>query len=69
MNKDPKNNERILIAHCKDDQRIPFKNLDQIKNHLGLKKENVVQFETGGHSFKGHREEIFKISLEFLKKI
>jgi len=69
LNKDPKNNERILIAHCKDDNRIPFENLDQIKNHLELSEENVIIYNTGGHSFKGHREEIFNISLEFLKKI
>jgi len=69
LNQDPKNNERILIAHCKDDQRIPFSNLSQIKKQLGLNTENVIQFEAGSHSFKGYREEIFKISLEFLKKI
>ncbi|MFX1357835.1 MAG: alpha/beta hydrolase family protein [Promethearchaeota archaeon] len=63
------NNERILIAHCKDDNRIPFKNVNLIKNHLNLKEENVITFESGGHSFKGHRDEIFKFSLEFLKNL
>ncbi|KKM64030.1 hypothetical protein LCGC14_1505490 [marine sediment metagenome] len=63
------NNERILIAHCRDDDRIPFQNLNQFKDHLGLIDENVIIFESGGHSFKGHREEIFKYSLEFLKKL
>ncbi|NVM17350.1 MAG: alpha/beta hydrolase [Candidatus Lokiarchaeota archaeon] len=63
------NNKIILIAHCKDDKRIPFSNLAQIKKHLNLSAENVIQFEEGGHSFKGHREEIFNISLNFLKKI
>ena len=69
LKKEPLNNKRILIAHCKDDNRIPFSNLSQIKKHLGLNTENVIQFEEGGHSFKGHREEIFNISLKFLKKI
>ncbi|MHA1461127.1 MAG: alpha/beta hydrolase family protein [Promethearchaeota archaeon] len=63
------NNKRILIAHCKDDNRIPFSNLSQIKNHLNLDAENVIQFEVGGHSFKEHREEIFNASLKFIKKI
>jgi len=65
----PSNNKRILIAHCKDDNRIPFSNLSQIKNQLGLNKENVIQFEAGGHSFKGHREDIFNASLKFIQKI
>jgi esterase/lipase len=63
------NNKRILIAHCKDDNRIPFSNLSHIKNHLNLDAENVIQFEVGGHSFKEHREEIFNASLKFIKKI
>ncbi|MFX0141043.1 MAG: hypothetical protein ACFFDN_45815, partial [Candidatus Hodarchaeota archaeon] len=63
------NNERILIAHCKDDDRIPFENLYQIKENLGLNDENVIEFDTGGHTFSGHREEIFNYSLEFLKKL
>ena len=69
LKEEPLNNKRILIAHCKDDNRIPFSNLSQIKRHLGLNTQNVIQFEEGGHSFKGHREEIFNISLKFLKKI
>ncbi|MBY9019608.1 MAG: alpha/beta hydrolase [Candidatus Lokiarchaeota archaeon] len=63
------NNKRILIAHCKDDIRIPFSNLSQITKKLGLTAENVFPFEEGGHSFKGHREDIFNISLKFLQKI
>ncbi|MFX0047942.1 MAG: alpha/beta hydrolase family protein [Candidatus Hermodarchaeota archaeon] len=69
LREEPLNNKRILIAHCKDDNRIPFSNLSQIKKQLGLNTENVIQFEEGGHSFKGHREDIFNISLKFLKKI
>ncbi|HUW90855.1 MAG TPA: alpha/beta hydrolase [Candidatus Nanopelagicaceae bacterium] len=66
---EPLNNKRILIAHCKDDNRIPFSNLSQIQNQLGLNVENVLQFEAGGHSFKGHREDIFNAALKFIKKI
>jgi len=69
LKKNPENNNRILIAHCKDDQQIPFENLYQIKEHLGLGDENVIYFKTGGHSFKSHREEIFKYCLEFLKNL
>jgi len=69
LKKDPRNNDRILIAHCKDDNRIPFQNLLQIQEHLELNDKNVVKFDNGGHSFKGHREEIFKYFLEFLKKV
>ena len=66
--KDDLNSERILIAHCKDDDRIPFENLLQIKEHLGLKDENVLIYDKGGHSFEGHRDELFKKAIEFLKK-
>jgi len=69
LKKDPINNERILIAHCKDDDRVPFENLAHIQEHLGLNDENVIEFDTGGHTFSGHREEIFNYSLKFLEKI
>jgi dipeptidyl aminopeptidase/acylaminoacyl peptidase len=69
LKKIPLNNERILIAHCKDDDRVPFENLIQIKECLGLKDENVIEFDTGGHTFSGHREEIFNYSLKFLEKL
>jgi dienelactone hydrolase len=69
LKKSESNNDRILISHCKDDDVIPFFNLNQIKNQLGLSDENTLEFETGGHSFKGHREELFLKILDFLKKI
>lgn len=69
LKKDPSNRNRILLAHCKDDERVPFHNFIQIKQHLELCDENVIIFDKGGHSFKGHREEIFKYFLEFLKKL
>lgn len=69
LRKDQMNNERILLVHCKDDEIVPFNNLYQIRDRLGLSSENVIEFATGGHTFKGHREEIFKYSLEFLKKL
>jgi dipeptidyl aminopeptidase/acylaminoacyl peptidase len=62
----PRNKHRILIAHCKDDRQIPFENLIKIKNHLDLPQENVLIFEEGGHSFRGHREEVFQKALTFL---
>ena len=60
------NNSRILLAHCKDDEFIPFENLYQIKDHLGLDDKNIVVYETGGHSFKGHREEIIQKTIDFI---
>ncbi len=69
LERNPHNNHRILISHCKDDNRIPFQNLIQTQDHLGLDEKNVIKFNNGGHSFKGHREEIFKYSLEFLKRL
>ena len=69
LKKDPLNNERVLTAHCKDDQQIPFENILHIKEHLGLNDENTLIYETGGHSFKEHREELFEKSIEFLKKL
>jgi esterase/lipase len=66
LEKHPGNKERILIAHCRDDKRIPFKNLNLIRDHLGLPEENVLIFEDGGHSFKGHREEVFQKALQLL---
>jgi predicted alpha/beta-fold hydrolase len=65
----PNNNRRILIAHCKDDPRIPFANLSQIKEALDLNSNNVLEYETGGHSFKGHRDDIFEQTVKFLKDI
>lgn len=65
----PLNSERIFIAHCKDDEVIPFDNLPQIKNHLGLNESNVLVFEEGGHSFRGHREELLSHALNFLKRL
>lgn len=66
LNNSPDNKNRILIAHCRDDGRIPFENLNLIRNHLNLPEENVLIFEEGGHSFKGHREEVFQKALKFL---
>ena len=68
LKKDPSNNKRILIAHCKDDDRIPFENVKHIKEHLRLKDENVIVYETGGHSFKGHRDDIFDRATDFIKR-
>jgi len=64
---DPSNNERILLAHCKDDEVIPFENLLAIKEHLRLRDENIIVFDTGGHSFKGHQEDIFEKAFKFIK--
>lgn len=69
INKSYLNNERILLAHCKDDNRIPFENILKIKQHLGLQDENVLIYDKGGHSFEGHREELFQSILQFLKKL
>jgi cephalosporin-C deacetylase-like acetyl esterase len=69
LKKNPQNNQRIMIAHCRDDATVPFENINQIKESLGLNDENVIEFATGGHTFSGHREEIFKYSLEFLKRL
>ncbi|MFX0103903.1 MAG: alpha/beta hydrolase family protein [Candidatus Hodarchaeota archaeon] len=69
LKKNSLNNDRILIAHCKDDDQIPFENLYRIKEKLGLNDENVIEFDAGGHTFSGHREEIFKYAIEFLKKL
>jgi hypothetical protein len=63
----PQNGERILLAHCKDDNQIPFENILLIKNHLDLPEENTLIFQEGGHSFKGHRDFIAEKTLEFLK--
>ncbi|MFX1498685.1 MAG: alpha/beta hydrolase [Promethearchaeota archaeon] len=63
------NGDRILIAHCKDDNRIPFENVYLIKTHLGLEDSNVLIFNEGGHSFKGHREELLQYCLKFIKNL
>ncbi len=65
----PSNNERIFIAHCKDDDVIPFENFIKIKNQLGLNANNALEFESGGHSFRGHREEILSYALKVLKRL
>jgi len=68
LEKDPSNNERILIAHCKDDERIPFHNLQLIKDQLDLSEKNVIVYETGGHSFRGNRENLFNEAIRFLER-
>ena len=68
LKNDERNNNRILIAHCKDDNRIPFKNVYEIKKHLSLDDKNVLIYDNGGHSFKGHREDLLKYCIEFIKK-
>jgi predicted esterase len=64
--KEKNNDSRILVFHCKDDKFIPFENLNQIKEHFGLNDKNVYEYDTGGHSFKGHREEIIQIAVDFI---
>jgi len=68
LKKEPTNDNRILIAHCRDDPRIPFENLIQIKDQLELSEENVIVYDTGGHSFKEHRDDLFEKVIEFIKK-
>jgi len=65
----PENNERIMVAHCEDDPRIPFENIYHIKQALNLDDKNVFTYSTGGHSFKGHRDDIFEHSIKFLKTL
>ncbi|MFX0023361.1 MAG: alpha/beta hydrolase family protein [Candidatus Hermodarchaeota archaeon] len=69
LTKTSNNNERVFIAHCKDDKRIPFNNVLEIKDHLSLREKNVVIYENGGHSFEGHKDHLFKCIIEFLKEI
>ena len=69
LKKNPSNNDRILIGHCRDDERIPFEaNLIPIKEQLGLPDENVLIYDSGGHSFEDNREDVFSKSLEFFRK-
>ncbi|TFG08573.1 MAG: hypothetical protein EU539_02040 [Promethearchaeota archaeon] len=67
LNKNPSNKKRILIAHCKDDPRIPFEHFLDLKEQLGFDNNNAIEYETGGHSFKSHREDVFQRTLDFLK--
>ncbi|MFX0070323.1 MAG: alpha/beta hydrolase family protein [Candidatus Hermodarchaeota archaeon] len=67
LKQDPANLNRILIAHCKDDPRIPFDHFREIKAHLGFDNHNAIEYDTGGHSFKGNREELFQRVLDFLQ--
>ncbi|MFW9818335.1 MAG: alpha/beta hydrolase family protein [Candidatus Thorarchaeota archaeon] len=69
LTNNPRNNERILLAHCKDDKRIPFSNVVEIKEHLGLSEDNVLVYENGGHSFEGHKDHLFKHIIDFLKEL
>ncbi|MFX1276144.1 MAG: alpha/beta hydrolase family protein [Promethearchaeota archaeon] len=65
----PSNNYRILTAHCRDDNIIPFNNIFKIKEHLGLSDENIIIYDSGKHSFKNRREDLFKRCIKFLKRI
>ena len=68
LKEDSRNNERILIAHCQNDDIIPFTNLSQIQKQLGLNNENVIIYEMGKHAFSGYRHDLFKRSIEFINK-
>lgn len=68
LKEDSRNNERILIAHCRNDDIIPFTNLSQIQEQLGLNTENVIIYEMGKHAFSGYRHDLFKRSIEFINK-
>lgn len=63
------NNKRIFLAHCKNDKEIEFFNVYKIKEHLGLSDDNILIFETGGHSFRDHRDEVAEKAIEFLKRL
>ncbi|TFF97289.1 MAG: hypothetical protein EU547_04755 [Promethearchaeota archaeon] len=67
LKKETMNKSRILIAHCRDDKQIPFKNLKLIKKRLDLPDDNVLIYSEGGHSFRGHREDLFQEALKCLK--
>jgi predicted alpha/beta-fold hydrolase len=67
LKQDPANLNRILIAHCKDDPRIPFDHFREIKSHLGFDNHNAIEYDTGGHSFKGNREDLFHRVLDFIQ--
>lgn len=67
LKKDNPNNDHILLAHCKDDQQIPYENVNLIQSSLGLAEQNVIRYEEGGHGFRGHKDELFKKCLRFLK--
>ncbi len=69
LKNEPSNDKRIFIAHCKNDPTIPYSNFAQIKEQLGLSDNNALSYEDGGHSFKGHREELFQKVLEFIRTI
>ena len=58
-----------MIAHCENDDQIPFNNIFQIKEHLGLNDENVITYEGGSHAFRNYREEIFEEVIEFLTRL
>ncbi len=68
IKKDPSNNKRIMLGHCKCDERIPFSNVLEIKEQLSLNDENVLIYEEGSHGFKGCRDDVFERTLAFLKK-
>ena len=57
-----------MIAHCEDDPRIPYEHFLKIREHLGFENENAINYETGGHSFKGHRDELFEKVIKFFNK-
>ncbi|MBN1803016.1 MAG: hypothetical protein JW891_16015 [Candidatus Lokiarchaeota archaeon] len=63
----PNNKNRILIAHCRDDKIIPFSNLVQIQQKLQLSDDNVIIYDSGGHSFKGDKSDLFTRILKFLR--
>jgi pimeloyl-ACP methyl ester carboxylesterase len=51
---DINNDYRVVLAHCKDDAVVFYKNFELNRDFLKMPKENYVVFEKGNHAFAGN---------------
>lgn len=50
---DINNDYRVVLAHCKDDAVVFYKNFEINREFLHMPRENYITFERGNHAFAG----------------
>ncbi|MEX2718058.1 MAG: alpha/beta hydrolase [Candidatus Sigynarchaeum springense] len=51
---DVNNDYRVMLAHCKDDMVVFYKNFELNRDFLKMPRENYIVFDTGNHAFAGN---------------
>jgi len=51
---DINNDYRVMLAHCKDDAVVYYKNFEMNRDFLKMPRENYIVFDKGNHAFAGN---------------